>query len=73
MKLKEAIGGMEGGYAVADYILIVGEGQTHEIAVATHKYNRQRLLERCIERGIKRQQGQVTSNKDEVLRTWVTS
>ena len=52
-KLRQAIEGVDGVYAVTDDILVVREGPTQDSAIADHDRKLQELLERCQVRGIK--------------------
>ena len=52
-RLNQELEGLEGIKAIADDILIYGEGETDEEAVADHDRKLKTMLERCRERGLK--------------------
>ena len=51
--LEQAIEGLAGTYAVADDILVIGEGETYEEAEKNHDERLTELLNRCQKKGIK--------------------
>lgn len=51
--LNDAVTGLEGVFARADDLLVVGKGSTKEVAQGDHDRNLQGLLTRCREKGIK--------------------
>ena len=53
MKLHQCLEGLEGIFTIADDTLIVGEGSTHEEAVANHDQRMTKFRKRCQERNIR--------------------
>ena len=52
-RLNQELEGLDGVKAIADDILVYGEGETHEEAIADHDRRLRALFERCREREIK--------------------
>ena len=53
MKLHQCLEGLQEMFPIEDDILIVGEGSTHEEAVANHDQRMRKFLKRCQERNIR--------------------
>ena len=52
-RMHELIEGLRGVEVVADDFVVVGFGDTHEVATRDHDHNLEEFLQRCAERGIK--------------------
>ena len=52
-RVNEIIEGLEGVTAIADDLLVLGAGNTHQEALADHDRNLTALLQRCRERNFK--------------------
>ena len=65
-RLHEALEGLEGVQAVADDILIFGEGDTPEEAAMDHDTRLRALLKRCRAKGIKLNKDKVQLRKSQV-------
>ena len=66
-KLNDALGGLNGVICVTDDIVVVGRGETKEMAERDHIKNLQGLQERCKQKNIRLNEKKAAIKQDEII------